>query len=94
MVALLAIGARRFGDEARFDDRFKRRAWRVVAASLGMGAVLFAALHIFGWTIQVPGWRYLALLVLIIVAAATYFFLGHLFKAFELSEFRKALRRS
>ncbi|WP_108860789.1 murein biosynthesis integral membrane protein MurJ [Ruegeria sp. Alg231-54] len=94
MVALLAIGAGRFGDEARFDDRFKRRAWRVVAASLGMGAVLFAALHIFGWTFQVPGWRYLALLVLIIVAAATYFFLGHLFKAFELSEFRKALRRS
>ncbi|WP_282152448.1 murein biosynthesis integral membrane protein MurJ [Ruegeria atlantica] len=94
MVALLAIGARRFGDEARFDDRFKRRAWRVVAASLGMGVVLFAALHIFGWTFQVPGWRYLALLVLIIVAAATYFFLGHLFKAFELSEFRKALRRS
>lgn len=94
MVALLAIGARRFGDEARFDDRFKRRAWRVVAASLGMGVVLFAALHIFGWTFQVPGWRYLALLVLIIVAAAAYFLLGHLFKAFELSEFRKALRRS
>lgn len=94
MVALLAIGARRFGDEARFDERFKRRAWRIVAASLGMGVVLFAALYLFGWVFQIPGWRYAALLALIVVAATAYFFLGHLLKAFEVSEFRKALRRS
>ncbi len=94
MVALLAIGARRMGEEARFDDRFKRRAWRIVAASLGMGVVLYAAIHLFGWTFDLPGWRYLALIILIKVAAASYFFLGHLFGAFEVSEFRKALRRS
>ncbi len=94
MVALLAIGARRMGEEARFDDRFKRRAWRIVAASLGMGVVLYAAIHLFGWTFDLPGWRYLALILLIKVAAASYFFLGHLFGAFEVSEFRKALRRS
>ncbi|MFY2823620.1 murein biosynthesis integral membrane protein MurJ [Ruegeria sp. MALMAid1280] len=94
MVALLAIGARRMGEEARFDDRFKRRAWRIVAASLGMGVVLYAAIHLFGWTFELPGWRYLALILLIKVAAASYFFLGHLFGAFEVSEFRKALRRS
>ncbi|WP_170467064.1 murein biosynthesis integral membrane protein MurJ [Ruegeria arenilitoris] len=94
MVALLAIGARRFGEEARLDDRFKRRVWRIVAASAGMGVVLYAAMHLFGWAFQVPGWRYLALLILIVVAAAAYFVLGHLLKAFELSEFKKALRRS
>ncbi len=94
MVALLAIGGRRMGEEARFDDRFKRRAWRIVAASLGMGVVLFAAIHIFGWAFEVAGWRYLALIILIKVAAATYFFLGHVFGAFEVSEFRRALRRS
>ncbi|WP_170427060.1 murein biosynthesis integral membrane protein MurJ [Ruegeria arenilitoris] len=94
MVALLAIGARRFGEEARLDDRFKRRVWRIVAASAGMGVVLYAAMHLFGWAFQVPGWRYLALLILIVVAAAAYFALGHLLKAFELSEFKKALRRS
>lgn len=94
MVGLLVIGARRMGPEARFDDRFKRRAWRIVAASLGMGIVLFAALNLFGWTFALPGWRYLALILLILAAAVTYFLLGHLLKAFQLSEFRRALRRS
>ncbi len=94
MVGLLILGARRMGEEARFDDRFKRRAWRIVAASIGMGIVLYAAIQLFGWTFQLPGWRYLALLALIVVAAATYFLLGHLLRAFEISEFKKALRRS
>ncbi|WP_170606066.1 murein biosynthesis integral membrane protein MurJ [Ruegeria arenilitoris] len=94
MVALLAFGARHMGDEARFDQRFKDRAWRIVAASLGMGAVLFTAVQGFGWAFSVPGWRYLALLLLITVAAAAYFFLGHLLGAFKISEFRRALRRS
>ncbi|MES0826301.1 murein biosynthesis integral membrane protein MurJ [Ruegeria sp. SCP11] len=94
MVGLLILGARRMGEEARFDDRFKRRAWRIVAASLGMGVVLYAAIHLFGWAFELSGWRYLALIILIKVAAATYFFLGHLFGAFEISEFKKALRRS
>lgn len=94
MVALLAIGARKMGEEARFDDRFKRRSWRIVAASLGMGAVLYTAIHFFGWTLELSGWRYLALILLIKIAAASYFFLGHLLGAFEISEFKRALRRS
>lgn len=94
MVALLAVGARKMGDEARFDTRFRQRAGRIVAASLGMGIVLFAAIHLFGWTLGMPGWRYLALLVLIAVAALSYFALGHLLGAFNLSEFKRALRRS
>ncbi|WP_170772481.1 murein biosynthesis integral membrane protein MurJ [Ruegeria lacuscaerulensis] len=94
MVGLLALGARRMGEEARFDDRFKRRAWRIVAASLGMGVGLFAALSLFGWAFHLPGWRYVALLALIIGAAALYFVLGHLLRAFEITEFKKALRRS
>ncbi len=94
MVALLAIGARRMGDEARFDDRFKLRAWRIVAASVGMGVVLGAAIYLFGWAFALAGWRYLALLALIVVAAVAYFVLGHLLGAFKLSEFKRALRRS
>ncbi len=94
MVVLLVIGARRMGDEARFDQRFKHRAWRIVAASAGMGAVLYAAIYQFGWAFAIPGWRYLALLLLISIAAAAYFFMGHLLGAFRLSDFRKALRRS
>ncbi len=94
MVALLAFGARDIGDEARFDDRFRRRAGRIVLASIGMGAVLFVAIQLFGWTLDVPGWRYLALLALIMVAAVSYFAFGHLLGAFRLSEFKTALRRS
>ncbi len=94
MVALLAIGARRMGDEARFDDRFKQRIWRIVAASAGMGVVLFAAIQLFGWAFALSGWRYLALLMLIVSAAVAYFLLGHVFGAFRISEFRTALRRS
>ncbi len=94
MVGLLIIGARRMGEEARFDDRFKHRAWRIMAASAGMGVVLFAAIHLFGWAFHVPGWRYLALMLLILVAAVTYFLLGHLIGAFKVSEFKTALRRS
>ncbi|KIC37697.1 multidrug transporter MurJ [Ruegeria sp. ANG-R] len=94
MVVLLAIGARRMGDEARFDDRFKHRLSRIVVASAGMGAVLFAAIRLFGWAFALPGWRYPALLMLILIAAAAYFLLGHILGAFRLSEFRKALRRS
>ncbi|WP_170385913.1 murein biosynthesis integral membrane protein MurJ [Ruegeria atlantica] len=94
MVALLVVGARGMGDEARFDTRFRQRAGRIVAASLGMGVVLFAAIHLFGWALEMPGWRYLALLALITVAALSYFALGHLLGAFKLSEFKRALRRS
>ncbi len=94
MVGLLAFGARNMGDEARFDDRFRRRAGRIILASVGMGAVLFAAIQLFGWTLDVPGWRYLALLALIMVAAVSYFAFGHLLGAFRLSEFKTALRRS
>ncbi len=94
MVGLLIIGARRMGEEARFDDRFKHRAWRIIAASAGMGIVLFAAIHLFGWAFHVPSWRYLALMLLILVAAVTYFLLGNLIGAFKVSEFKTALRRS
>ncbi len=94
MVGLLIIGARRMGEEARFDARFKHRAWRIMAASAGMGVVLIAAIHLFGWAFHVPGWRYLALMLLILVAAVTYFLLGHLIGAFKVSEFKTALRRS
>ena len=94
MVVLLALGARRMGEEARFDDRFRKRAGRIVLASVGMGVVLFAATHFYGWTLDIPGWRYLALLILIVVAAVSYLCLGHVLGAFKLSEFKRALRRS
>lgn len=93
MVWLLFRGARPFGDVARFDDRFRRRLWRIIVAALIMGAVLwFAALWLNPF-ILMPGLRWIALLVLIGIGAVVYFGVGHLIGAFRLSEFRRALRR-
>ncbi len=93
MFAALYIGARSMGEAARFDDRFRRRIWRIVLASVVMGFVL--------WTVQVsmlpflmsPTVRYPALAILVLIGMATYGAAGQFLGAFRLSEFRRALRR-
>ena len=93
MVWLLARGARPFGDVARFDDRFRRRIWRICAASLVMGAVLWGVAVLLTPVFALGGWRWLALLVLIGAGSVTYFASGQLLGAFRISEFRASLRR-
>ena len=93
MFGCLALGARRYGSAARFDARFHKRIWRILAAAGVMGVVLFltnaALLPLLGQ----PWWRALALLILVGMGALSYFGLGHLIGAFRLSEFKKAVRR-
>jgi len=67
---------------------------RDAVTSLIMGAALYAVLIPLGWVFDLPSWRYLGLLALILFAAVVYFGVGHLIGAFRLSEFRRALRRS
>ncbi|KAA0909875.1 murein biosynthesis integral membrane protein MurJ [Aquicoccus porphyridii] len=93
MVWLLARGARAMGDVARFDDRFRRRIWRITLAAVLMGAVLWGVNLLLGPMISAPGWRYLALLILIGAGITSYFGLGQLLGAFSLREFRDNLRR-
>lgn len=93
MFACLAIGARRFGDAARFDTRFHKRIWRILAASVVMGIVLVATNVALQPFIGLPWWRGLALLILIGVGALSYFGVGQLIGAFKISEFRNAVRR-
>ncbi|TLP59353.1 murein biosynthesis integral membrane protein MurJ [Parasedimentitalea maritima] len=93
MVALLMFGARGMGEVARFDTRFHRRIWRIVAASAVMGVILLALVSTFGWLFTLPSWRYLALLGLIILGAISYFGAGQLLGAFKLGEFKRAMRR-
>jgi putative peptidoglycan lipid II flippase len=93
MVALLAFGARGMGEVARFDDRFHRRAWRIVAASVVMGGVLLAAVTAFDWAFALPRWRYLALFGLIVLGAVSYFSAGQILGAFRLGDFKRAIRR-
>ncbi|VAW05853.1 Proposed peptidoglycan lipid II flippase MurJ, partial [hydrothermal vent metagenome] len=93
MVWLLLRGARRYGEVARFDLRFRQRIWRIVLASVLMGVVLWwssvAMTSAFGF----GGWRWLALLILIAIGAASYFGFGRVLGAFKAREFRAALRR-
>jgi putative peptidoglycan lipid II flippase len=93
MALLLMRGAGRFGDIASFDDRFRRRLWRIVVASAIMGGVIWSLWAAFGPLFAVPGWRWMALLGLVSAGAATYFGIGHLIGAFKLQEFRRNLRR-
>lgn len=93
MYALLAIGARRFGDTARVDARFRSRIWRIMAASLIMGVVVWFANLQMSPLLALPWWRGLGLLILIGIAAVAYFGSGQMLGAFKLSEFKAAMRR-
>jgi putative peptidoglycan lipid II flippase len=94
MFAMLALGARRYGDAAKFDARFRKRIWRIIAASLIMGVTLWFFDLQLGAMLALSGWRGLGLLILIVIGAVAYFGSGQLVGAFRLSEFRSALRRS
>ena len=93
MVICLALGARRWGETARFDTRFRQRIWRIVAASLVMGVVLIAADALLETVLNTPWWRALGLLALIVIGAAAYVAAAQAFGALKLAELRAALRR-
>ena len=93
MVWLLIRGGRRYGEVARFDDRFRKRIWRITLASAIMGGVLWGLFVLLTPFFGIGGWRWLALLVLIVSGVLSYFAAGQLLGAFKLSELRAALRR-
>jgi putative peptidoglycan lipid II flippase len=93
MYALLAIGARWFGDAARVDARFRNRIWRIIGASLLMGVALWFFNVQLGALLALPWWRGLGLLILLSIGAVVYFGSGQILGAFKLSEFKAAMRR-
>lgn len=93
MFALLARGARGFGLAARFDARFHQRIWRILIASAVMGAALWIANLLMQPLLAQHWWRGIGLLILMIIAALSYFGVGHLIGAFKLAEFKRALKR-
>lgn len=93
MVIMLAIGARRMGDVARFDVRFRRRIWRIVLASLAMGAVLWGLNASLGPFLSMDYIRYPALAILIVLGSLSYFGFGQALGAFSYRELTGALRR-
>jgi len=93
MVAQLAFGARRFGDVARFDTRFWSRIWRICLAAAVMGISLWLASYALAPFLNLSGWRYLALAVLVVIGLAVFFGVGQWIGAVRVSEFRQAAKR-
>jgi putative peptidoglycan lipid II flippase len=93
MVWLLLRGRRSMGEVATFDARFTRRLWRIVLASVLMGAGLWSGVLVWGPLLGLPGWKYVGLAILVGGGILVYAILGQLLGAFRLGEFRRALRR-
>lgn len=93
MVAMFAVGSRKLGDVARFDARLRRRIWRICLASVGMGAVLWSLSASMSPFLGIPGWRFLALAILVTLGMISYFVLAHVLGAMRFSELKSAMRR-
>jgi putative peptidoglycan lipid II flippase len=94
MVGQLWWGARGMGKASQFDDRFKRRIGRIIAASLAMGVVLFGLSTVLQPLLSASGLRYVGLMILVITGIVSYFAVGQMLGAFRLAEFKAAMRRS
>ncbi|MCC6518236.1 MAG: murein biosynthesis integral membrane protein MurJ, partial [Tabrizicola sp.] len=92
MVVQLWWGARRLGEEARFDARFLSRFWRICAASALMGATLWGGWILLQPMLEAKAYRILALALLIALGMASYALAAFALKAVRLSDL-KALRR-
>jgi len=93
MVWQLWRGARGMGDAARPDARLFDRLWRIVLASVVMGAAVWGAAQVLDAPLHGSA-RGLALLAVITVGAVSYFGAGALIGAFRLSDFKSAMRRA
>lgn len=94
MVFQLWLGARGMGQAAQFDAQLLRRAWRIVLASVVMGAALYGLHLLLADMLVQSGRRYLALLALILGGSAVYLGFGQVIGAFSLPELRAAVKRS
>ena len=93
MVWQLWSGSRNMGAAVHLDARLRSRAPRIVAAALIMGLGLAGLIWLMGPLFALAGWRYLALLALVLGGAVIYFGAGAAIGAFRLSDFTGAMRR-
>ena len=94
MVWLLARGGRHMGEAAQFDDRFRRRLWRICAASVGMGVCLWIGMLALGPMLGMAGIKFVALALLVVLGMVSYYVIGTAIGAFALSDIRGAVKRS
>lgn len=93
MAGQLWLGSRAMGEEAAFDNRMKNRLWRIVAAALAMGAVLWGGMIVLDPMLSERGLRVAGLAILITAGIISYFGIGGLIGAFTRADLRAALRR-
>ncbi|PWE26562.1 murein biosynthesis integral membrane protein MurJ [Pararhodobacter marinus] len=93
MVWQLWRGSRGMGEAAQFDTRLRARAPRIVAAAAIMGAAVWGVIQLLDPMLQMQGWRYLAVLAMVLSGIVVYFGVGALIGAFRLSDFRSAMKR-
>jgi putative peptidoglycan lipid II flippase len=93
MVLQLWWGSRGMGAEAAFDARLRDRLWRILAAALAMGALLWGLAVLLDGALATPRLRYLALAGLVTAGIAGYFASAFLLGAIRPSDLRNALRR-
>jgi putative peptidoglycan lipid II flippase len=94
MLGCLWWGARRFGPAARWDAQLRNRALRIILASLGMGVIVWMIAWALESVLQTDGLRLLGLIVILLVAVASYILAGRMLGAFSLSELRQMMRRA
>jgi putative peptidoglycan lipid II flippase len=93
MVWQLWRGSRAMGDAARFDDRFRYRLPRIIAASIVMGLVLWGLSQVLAVPLATPGIRTAALGGMVLAAMVVYFGTVLLIGGMSWVELRSALRR-
>ncbi|MFN3259646.1 MAG: murein biosynthesis integral membrane protein MurJ [Pikeienuella sp.] len=92
-LALLWRFARAFGDDVAPDERLRRRLPRLLAASLLMGAALFAAAAAMECALVAPGLRYAALGLLVLGGGVVYAAAAWGLGGFAPADLRAAMRR-
>lgn len=93
MVWQLWRGSRKMGEAAQIDARLRKRAIRIIFAAILMGGILWGGQLVLFSTLMPSGHDVLALALLVLLGALSYFGIGHLVGAFKLSEFAHVLRR-
>lgn len=91
MVLLLWRSSRRFGESARFDERLRAVVPRVGLAAVVMAAVVLGIGTALENALITPGFRYVALALLIGAGAAAYFGAAILLRAISISNLRSHL---
>lgn len=92
-VILLWRGARGFGDAASLDERFLKRAPRLLLASAIMGAAIWFGADALAVALATPGLRWGVLLALVAAGAAIYGVAALALGAASLSDLKAGIRR-